>query len=45
MSSRLEAFTLVCEMFDGNDYDAVTAARGRWKTYKAAGFDVAKHDM
>jgi DNA polymerase-3 subunit chi len=39
-SSRLEAFTLVCEMFDGNDYEAVAAARGRWKTYKAAGHEL-----
>jgi len=30
-------FPLVCEMFDGNDEAAVTAARERWKTYKAAG--------
>ena len=39
-SSRLEAFTLVCEMFDGNDHEAVDAARGRWKTYKAAGHEL-----
>jgi DNA polymerase-3 subunit chi len=27
-------------MFDGNDYEAVTSARARWKTYKAAGHDL-----
>ena len=30
-------FSLVCEMFDGNDEGAVTAARERWKAYKDAG--------
>ena len=30
-------FTLVCEMFDGNDESAVAAARERWKAYKEAG--------
>jgi DNA polymerase-3 subunit chi len=30
-------FPLVCEMFDGNDETAVTAARERWKIYKEAG--------
>jgi DNA polymerase III subunit chi len=30
-------FTVVCEMFDGNDEAAVAAARERWKAYKEAG--------
>jgi DNA polymerase-3 subunit chi len=30
-------FPLVCEMFDGNDEAAVSAARERWKAYKEAG--------
>jgi DNA polymerase III subunit chi len=30
-------FALCCEMFDGNDEDAVAAARGRWKAYKEQG--------
>lgn len=30
-------FKLACEMFDGNDEDAVAAARLRWTEYKAAG--------
>lgn len=29
------------ELFDGNDPEAVTAARVRWKGYKEAGHDVA----
>jgi DNA polymerase III subunit chi len=30
-------YTLACEMFDGNDENAVAAARLRWTAYKAAG--------
>ena len=30
-------YTLACEMFDGNDEDAVAAARLRWTEYKTAG--------
>lgn len=30
-------YTLCCEMFDGQDEDAVAAARTRWTAYKAAG--------
>lgn len=33
----LASFELVCELFDGNDETAVTAARQRWRDYKAAG--------
>ena len=33
----LEAFTLVCDLFDGNDEAAVTAARNRWRACKIAG--------
>ena len=33
-------FTLCCEMLDGHDGDAVTAARERWKAYKEQEFDV-----
>ncbi|MSO71575.1 MAG: DNA polymerase III subunit chi [Alphaproteobacteria bacterium] len=36
-SSRIEAFTLVCELFDGADEGAVNAARQRWRVYQAAG--------
>jgi DNA polymerase-3 subunit chi len=37
VSERVAEFPLVCELFDGNDPDAVLAARQRWKSYKAAG--------
>ena len=33
-------YKLCCEMFEDSDADAVTAARGRWKTYKEDGFDL-----
>lgn len=33
----LATFDLVCELFDGNDETAVTAARARWRDYKSAG--------
>lgn len=36
----MDKFDLCCEMFNGNDEDAVKAARTRWKTYKDSGFDV-----
>jgi DNA polymerase-3 subunit chi len=39
-TERPEAFGLVAEMFDGNDPDAVQAARQRWKAYRAAGHDL-----
>ncbi|WP_225766002.1 DNA polymerase III subunit chi [Inquilinus sp. Marseille-Q2685] len=31
------AFATVCDLFDGNDPDAVQAARGRWKRFRDAG--------
>lgn len=33
-------FKICCELFDGNDTDAVAAARARWKEYAAAGHAV-----
>ena len=36
-SARLEAFTRVFDLFDGNDDAAVQAARARWTAAKAAG--------
>lgn len=33
-------FRICCELFDGNDADAVAAARARWKEYAAAGHTV-----
>jgi len=40
VSERVTEFLLVCELFDGNDPDAVLAARQRWKSYKAAGHEL-----
>jgi len=39
-SAMHQDFDLCCEILDGRDNGAVEAARGRWKTYKAQGFDV-----
>jgi len=36
-SAAYEDYQRVCDMFDGNDDDAVQAARERWKAAKAAG--------
>ncbi len=36
-SERLGSYDLVCDLFDGNDDEAVLAARDRWKACKAAG--------
>ncbi len=33
-SEDLSAFSLVCEMFDGQNPEALKAARTRWKAYK-----------
>jgi DNA polymerase-3 subunit chi len=36
-SGRLDAFARVFDLFDGNDPEAVTAARNRWRAAQAAG--------
>jgi len=36
-SGNLASYDLVCDLFDGNDEEAVMAARDRWKACKAAG--------
>lgn len=40
-SARVADYQRVCEIFDGNDDEAVAAARLRWKDYKAAGHDLS----
>ena len=40
-SSSLKDFGLCCELFDGNDEQAVEAARARWKEYKEQGHNVS----
>jgi DNA polymerase-3 subunit chi len=36
-SARLDGYARCCDVFDGNDDAAVTAARQRWREAKAAG--------
>ena len=40
-STRAAEYDLVCEVFDGNDPDAVTAARSHWRAYTADGHVLA----
>ncbi len=39
-SERLGDYALVCALFDGNDEQAVGAARDHWQAYKAAGHEL-----
>ena len=39
-SEHQKDFVLCCELLDGHDQDAVTAARTRWKSYKEQDFKV-----
>lgn len=39
-SEAIGGFTLCCEMLDGHDQGAVSAARARWKVYKDKGYEV-----
>lgn len=36
----LEGVSLICDLFDGNDPEAVAAARERWRRCKAAGHEL-----
>ncbi len=40
-SDKVAGFDRCFELFDGRDEAAVSAARGRWKAYAAAGHDLA----
>lgn len=40
-SDRVADYALCCEIFDGNDEDAVSAARARWTAYKNAGHELS----
>jgi len=40
VSAQSGDYDLVCELFDGNDAQAVEAARGRWRAYRGAGHEV-----
>ena len=39
-SSRLESFTRILNLFDGQDEEAVTQARRHWKEWAAAGHEL-----
>jgi DNA polymerase-3 subunit chi len=40
-SEKIGDYTRVCEMFDGNDEEAVAAARRRWAVYKTSGHELS----
>ena len=40
-SDKLSDYDLCCDVFDGNDDAAVTAARERWKALKDSGFELS----
>lgn len=40
-SGAVDGYVRVCELFDGNDAQAVDAARRRWKRYKEAGHELS----
>ncbi len=40
-SQMTDKFALCCEMFDGNDEEAVKSAREKWKLYKDKGYTAA----
>lgn len=44
-SNHVADFALCCEMFDGNDDSAVSAARARWKAYKEAGHQLSYYQQ
>ncbi len=39
-SEKVGDYELACELFDGNDPDAVAAARARWSEHKSAGHNL-----
>ena len=41
ISDDIEKYELCCEMLDGRNPEAVSAARARWKEYKEKGFEIS----
>lgn len=39
-SENVSDYKLCCELFDGRDHEAVSAARARWKSYQEAEHDL-----
>jgi DNA polymerase-3 subunit chi len=35
--AKIDGWAILCDLFDGNDEEAVAAARGRWSAWKTAG--------
>lgn len=44
-SSHVKDYALCCEFFDGNDEEAVLAARARWSAYKAEGHELTYYQQ
>ncbi len=44
-SAHVGDYAMLCEIFDGNDDEVVTAARARWKSYKDAGHTLAYYQQ
>ncbi len=44
-SARMGDYALCVELFDGTDEAAVTAARERWRAYKAAGYTLVYYQQ
>lgn len=44
-SASIERYDLVCELFDGRDDQAVAAARGQWRGYKAGGHSLTYYQQ
>jgi DNA polymerase III subunit chi len=40
-SERLNDYARICEVFDGNNEEAVAAARRRWAAYKSSGHELS----
>ena len=41
----MDSFEKCLEIFDGNDEQALTQARERWKTYKQAGYSLTYYEQ
>ncbi|MBW7910475.1 MAG: DNA polymerase III subunit chi [Alphaproteobacteria bacterium] len=44
-STQVKDYALCCEFFDGNDEEAVLAARARWSAYKAEGHELTYYQQ
>lgn len=45
LSEQIGEYQMCCEFFDGNDEDAVAAARARWKKYKDGGHELSYYQQ